>query len=97
MTDDVTDDSEGGGVTYALWFGLDEDGGRAPRGGREAPLDPYTIQHVQQYLSIRTFVRNMQRAGGMIRHADTTTESREKTRDGGGGMERGTARTTATY
>lgn len=44
-----------GGVTYALRLGLVGDGGRTAGGGREAILDPYTTQHVQQYLSIRTF------------------------------------------
>lgn len=41
-----------GGVTYACRLG---DGWRTAGGGWEAPLDPYTTQHVQQYLSIRTF------------------------------------------
>lgn len=47
----------GGGVTYALGLDLVGDGRwrRTARGGREAALDSYTTQQVQQYLSIRTF------------------------------------------
>lgn len=55
--------------TYAWRFGLVGDGGRTGRGGGEAPLDPYTTQHVQQYLSIRTFRFNKN-----IKHTHTCTQ-----------------------
>lgn len=68
-----------GGVTYASRLG---DGGRTARGGWEAPLDPHITQHVQQYLSIRTFYVTHTQAGNMLdMHTHThTIMSREKDR-----------------
>lgn len=66
-----------GGVTYASRLG---DGGRTARGGWEAPLDPHITQHVQQYLSIRTFYVTHTQAGNMLdMHTHTHSSSRRCT------------------